>query len=67
MAAAANPFDLTGARALVTGGGSGLGLALARGLGRAGSRIVLNGRNQDKLAAAATELARIRPPRDLAP
>ena len=58
MGATVNPFDLTGARALVTGGGSGLGLALARGLARAGSQIVLNGRNRDKLAAAAAELAR---------
>ncbi len=45
-------------RALVTGGGSGLGFAIARGLGRAGAAIVLNGRNGDKLAAAATALAR---------
>ena len=58
MAAPAHLFDLTGSRALVTGGGSGLGFALARGLARAGSRIVLNGRNRDKLAAAAAALAR---------
>ena len=45
-------------RALVTGGGSGLGFAIARGLGRAGAAIVLNGRNGDKLAVAATALAR---------
>ena len=53
---AAHPFDLTGSRALVTGGGSGLGLAIARGLGRAGSKIVLNGRNLAKLAEAAEAL-----------
>ena len=53
----AHPFDLTGTRALVTGAGSGLGFAIARGLARAGSRVVLNGRNRDKLAAAASELA----------
>ena len=52
----AHPFDLTGSRALVTGGGSGLGFAIARGLGRAGSKIVLNGRNLDKLAKAAEAL-----------
>ena len=51
------PFDLTGKRALVTGGGSGLGLAIARGLALAGAAIAINGRNRDKLAAAAKELA----------
>ena len=44
-------------RALVTGGGSGLGFAIARGLGRAGSHVVLNGRNRDKLSRAAEALA----------
>ena len=53
---ASNPFDLSGRRALVTGGGGGLGLAMARGLGRAGARVVINGRNRDKLDAAATTL-----------
>jgi gluconate 5-dehydrogenase len=53
---AVNPFDLSGRRALVTGGGGGLGLAIARGLGRAGARVVVNGRNRDKLAAAASAL-----------
>jgi gluconate 5-dehydrogenase len=58
VSAAAHPFDLGGTRALVTGGGSGLGFAIARGLARAGSRVVLNGRNRDKLAAAAETLAK---------
>ena len=58
MATSAHPFDLSGQRALITGAGSGLGLALARGLGRAGGSVVLNGRHRAKLEAAATALAR---------
>ncbi len=54
--AAAHSFDLRGALALVTGGGSGLGLAIAEGLGRAGARVVVNGRNRAKLDAATTKL-----------
>jgi len=52
-----NPFNLDGKVALVTGGGSGLGLAIARGLADAGARVAINGRNPDKLAAAAALLA----------
>jgi gluconate 5-dehydrogenase len=53
-----NPFDLSARRALVTGGGSGLGFAIARGLSRAGAAVVINGRHRDKLDAAAAELKR---------
>ena len=48
-----NPlFDLTGRTALVTGSSQGLGLAIARGLGQAGAALVLNGRDEARLAAA---------------
>ncbi len=49
-------FDLTGRRALITGASQGIGLALARGLAGAGARVVLNGRDTDKLAAAAATI-----------
>ena len=49
-------FDLTGRRALITGSSMGIGLTLARGLARAGARVVLNARNSDRLEAAAQGL-----------
>ncbi|WAP67989.1 SDR family oxidoreductase [Jiella pelagia] len=49
-------FDLTGRRALVTGSSQGIGLALAKGLAAAGAEIVVNGRDAEKLSAAAAEL-----------
>ncbi len=52
-----NPlFDLTGRIALVTGSSQGLGLAIARGLAQAGAAVVLNGRDEKKLAATADAL-----------
>ncbi|MBM0202956.1 SDR family oxidoreductase [Micromonospora sp. STR1s_5] len=47
------PFDLTGRLALVTGSGKGIGFGLARGLCQAGARVVLNGRDETRLAEAA--------------
>lgn len=50
-------FDLTGRVALVTGASRGLGLAMARGLARAGAEVILNGREAASLEAAAAGLA----------
>ncbi len=50
-------FDLTGRLALITGSSQGIGLSLAEGLGRAGARVVLNGRDPAKLESAAAALA----------
>ena len=46
-------MNLTNATALVTGGSSGIGLAIAKALVDAGSRVAITGRNQDRLASAA--------------
>lgn len=51
-------FDLTGRAALVTGGNSGIGLAMARALGLAGARLVLVARRAAELEAAAADLSR---------
>lgn len=42
--------------AIVTGGGTGIGLAVARELGRLGARVAICGRRPDPLAAAAESL-----------
>ncbi len=49
-------FDLHGRIALVTGSSQGIGLALGAGLGEAGATVVLNGRREGKLLAAADHL-----------
>jgi NAD(P)-dependent dehydrogenase (short-subunit alcohol dehydrogenase family) len=49
-------FDLTGRVAIITGGNGGLGLAMARGLAKAGANIAIWARNADKNAAAFEEL-----------
>jgi len=52
-----NPFDLSGKRALITGSSRGLGLAMASALADAGASIILNGRDEAALGAAAADLA----------
>lgn len=53
----ASAFDLAGRIALVTGSSRGIGRTLAAGLADAGATVVLNGLNEVRLAATATEFA----------
>jgi len=50
--------DLTGHVALVTGGNSGIGLGMARGLRKAGAAVAISGTNAENNAAAVAELSR---------
>ncbi|MFH8346552.1 SDR family oxidoreductase [Streptomyces sp. NPDC018045] len=50
------PHDFTDRTVVVLGGGSGIGLEVARRVVAAGARVVLGGRGEEKLAAAAGEL-----------
>ena len=45
-------FSLNSKTALITGSSRGLGLIIAQGLGKAGAKIILNGRNKESLVKA---------------
>ncbi len=49
-------FDLTGRRALITGSSQGIGNSLAEGLAQHGAEVILNGRDVDRVSAAADSL-----------
>lgn len=51
------PFDLSGKVALITGGNSGIGLGMARGLAQAGADICIWGTNPDKNQRAGEEIS----------
>jgi gluconate 5-dehydrogenase len=51
-----NLFDLSDRRILVTGSNAGLGFHIAHGLAQHGARVIINGRNIDKLRDAADRL-----------
>jgi NAD(P)-dependent dehydrogenase (short-subunit alcohol dehydrogenase family) len=51
-------FDLSGKCALVTGGTRGIGLMIARGLLKAGARVVISSRSTDACAEAQQQLSK---------
>jgi 3-oxoacyl-[acyl-carrier protein] reductase len=57
MADTRMPLGIDGDAALVTASSSGLGKASARALAAAGADVVINGRDENRLAAAAADLA----------
>lgn len=51
-----NPFSLAGKRVLITGGGTGLGLGIAKAMLDAGANVVIMGRRVDVLEQAVGSL-----------
>ena len=51
-----NAFRLDGKKAVITGGGSGLGMPIAKTYTEAGADVVIIGRNEEKLIAAQKEI-----------
>jgi NAD(P)-dependent dehydrogenase (short-subunit alcohol dehydrogenase family) len=51
-----SPFSLVGQRALVTGGGTGLGLGIACCLAAAGARVAVSGRREAVLREAVAQI-----------
>lgn len=49
-------FNLTGKNALITGGGTGLGFAMAQCLASAGARVILVGRREKELDEACAKI-----------
>jgi len=56
QATPASAFNLNGQTALITGGGTGLGLGMARCLAAAGAKVVLVGRRKEELDNACSTI-----------
>lgn len=51
-----SPLPLSGKRALITGGGTGIGAATARLMARQGARVIICGRRKDQLKETANAI-----------
>ena len=60
------PWDIDGSGAVVTGGGAGIGRALARRLAAGGARVVVNDLDADAAKAVAGEIGGYAVPGDMA-
>jgi NAD(P)-dependent dehydrogenase (short-subunit alcohol dehydrogenase family) len=58
-------IDLTGRTAVVTGSTAGIGRAIAEGLARACAAVVINGRGEERVAAALREMRALFPAADI--
>jgi NAD(P)-dependent dehydrogenase (short-subunit alcohol dehydrogenase family) len=58
-------IDLKGRKAIVTGSTAGIGRAIAEGLVRAGASVVINGRGEERVAAALGEIRALFPKSDI--
>ncbi len=52
-------FDISGKKAVVTGGGSGIGTMIARGFVEAGVSVIIASRKEDSLKEVADELSEL--------
>lgn len=52
-------FSLKGKSGIITGGGSGIGKAIAKGLVQAGAEVAIVGRNKEKLEKASEEIRKL--------
>lgn len=53
-----NPFSLINKLALITGGGTGIGLGIAKAIVEAGGRVVITGRRESVLQEAVSQLGK---------
>jgi NAD(P)-dependent dehydrogenase (short-subunit alcohol dehydrogenase family) len=58
-------IDLKGRKAVVTGSTAGIGRAIAEGLAHAGAAVVINGRGEERVAAALREMRGLFPTADI--